>query len=155
MLLSWQFTFASSLQFKQFRVFRITASIQFKLGYKCYVFPMVDSIKNYLAGTLYWGITGDILPLSYKFHMITMSWKPYGFQANGGTAFRQIQFLILLFRHVSSSVFKSINRDLLSNLLPGQAFRCFNTELNNDSIVQFIYFGLPVLTSRFLHQSHQ
>jgi hypothetical protein len=47
------FSFASSLKLLQFRVFLITASNLFKIGYTCSFFQTVDSIKDYLAGTLY------------------------------------------------------------------------------------------------------
>jgi hypothetical protein len=63
-LLFRQFSFASSLKFLQFRVFLITASILFKIGYTCSFFQTVDSIKDYLAGTLYW----EVHLIFYRFH---------------------------------------------------------------------------------------
>jgi hypothetical protein len=59
-------------------------------------------------------------------------------------AFRQM--LVLLSGRLSSSTafpacfssaFSQINQDLLSTLLSGNAFRCFNTELNTEIWLDF------------------
>ena len=157
MLLFGQFSFASSLTFLQCWVFLITASIMFKIGYTCSIFSDGSSIKDYLDGTLYW----EVHLICYRFHTSYIWFLLVG----DFIVFKHM--LVLLSGHLNSnttvpacfgSVFKfcfSTEWTTIFSWIPLYSSHTLVYKWSLHDLLLLWWLLTTVLTSWFLHQSHQ